>query len=77
MVVACVQTLLTKLKRGEKVESAQPSRFSCSQVPQNQGTELIGGGNFNCFFSFQSGAFDINKYQDQDNRIGLFVLLKN
>ena len=48
--VACVQTLLTKLKRVEKVESAQLSFFSCSKVPQNQGTEFDWFGEFQLFF---------------------------
>ena len=50
--LACVQTLLTKLKMVEKVESAKPSRFSCSQVPQNQGTEFDWLREFQFFFQF-------------------------
>ena len=66
--VACVQTLLIKLKRGEKVEPPQPSRFSCSQVPQNQGTEFDWLGELQLFFSVFKVAPSsrcINKwYQD-------------
>ena len=72
-----MQTLLKKLKIGEKVESAKPSRFSCSQVPQNHGTEFDWLGEFQLLFSVFKVAplrKSINEWY-QDNRIGLFVLL--
>ena len=47
-------------KTGGIVEYAQPSSFSCSEVPKDPGTEFDCLDNVYCFFTFQPGFLEAN-----------------